>query len=106
MRILFDQGTPKPLRTYLPSHSIVTASEARWSLLTNGELLAEAEAAGFDLLITTDRNIAYQQNLSGRKIAILVLGNGQWPRIEKSVALVVEAVSKVRPSSYGEIAIP
>lgn len=71
MRILFDQGTPAPLRDHLPGHSVETAYEKGWSALRNGELLARAEAE-FDLLVTTDRNLRHQQNLAGRKIALLV----------------------------------
>lgn len=80
MRILFDQGTPAPLRDHLPGHSVATAYEKGWSALQNGELLAKAEAA-FDVLVTTDRNLHHQQNLAGRKIAILVLPTTSWPRL-------------------------
>lgn len=65
MRILFDQGTPVPLRSHLTDHSIATAFEQGWSGLTNGKLLDVAEQAGFELLITTDSNLQYQQNLKG-----------------------------------------
>jgi predicted nuclease of predicted toxin-antitoxin system len=95
MRILFDQGTPKPLATYLPGQTVTLASQMGWSTLKNGELLLAAEAAGFDLMITTDRNLAYQQNLTERKIAIVVLDAGNWPRIEASVVAVVQAVERV-----------
>jgi hypothetical protein len=64
VRILFDQGTPVPLRNHLPSHEVATAFELHWSTLTNGDLLLQAEAAGFDLLVTTDQNLRYQQNLA------------------------------------------
>ena len=76
MRILFEQSTPKPLAAYLPAHEITLARQAGWSTLKNGELLAAAELAGYDLLLTTDRNLACQQNLQHRKIALLVLGAG------------------------------
>ena len=72
MRILFDQGTPVPLRAHLDGHTIRTAFELGWSNLQNGELLAAAEAA-FDLLITTDQQMRYQQNISRRQLAVLVL---------------------------------
>lgn len=77
MLILFDNGTPAPLRRALTSHTVVEAIERGWDRLTNGELIAAAEAAGFDLLLTTDKNIRYQQNLTGRKIAFVVIGNQQ-----------------------------
>lgn len=81
MRILFDQGTPAPLREHLPGHSVETAYEKGWSALRNGELLAKAEAE-FDLLITTDRNLRHQQDLAALRIAILVLPITSWPRLQ------------------------
>lgn len=73
MRILFDQGTPIPLRRWLPAHHVETTWQREWAELSNGDLLTAAESAGFDLLVTTDQNLRYQQNLSTRRIAILVL---------------------------------
>ena len=73
MRLLFDQGTPAPLRNHLPGHIVETAYEKGWSNLKNGELLARAESEGFDALITTDQNLRHQQNLTGRKISVVVL---------------------------------
>ncbi len=72
----------------------------------NGELLAAAEAAGFEVLLTTDKNIRYQQNLSERKIAIVVLGQQQWPKLRAHVRLVVEAVNAAAPGSYVEVNFP
>ena len=73
MKVLFDQGTPVPLRTHFTSHHVSTAYELGWSTLKNGELLAAAESNGFEVFVTTDASLAYQQNLSNRKIAIVVL---------------------------------
>jgi len=70
MKILFDQATPVPIRQYLPGHLVRTAAQQGWDKLRNGDLLKAAEEAGFDLLLTTDRNMAYPQNLQDRKIAI------------------------------------
>jgi hypothetical protein len=81
VRVLFDQGTPVPLRQVLVGHDVSTAYECGWSTLKNGELLAAAETQGFDVLVTTDKNLRYQQNLASRSIAILVLGTTSWPRI-------------------------
>lgn len=75
MRILFDHGTPFPLRASLTGHSITRTQDLSWDRLGNGELLTAAEQAGFELLLTTDKNIRYQQNLVGRKIALVVLGH-------------------------------
>jgi hypothetical protein len=79
VKILFDQGTPVPLRQSLSGHAVRTAAQEMWDTMRNGDLLEAAEAAGFDLLITTDKNLRFQQNLTGRRIAILVLGKQQWP---------------------------
>ena len=73
MKVLFDQGTPVPLRRYLADHNVATAAELEWSQLTNGELLAAATEAGFEVFVTTDQNLRYQQNLKNRTIAIVVL---------------------------------
>jgi hypothetical protein len=73
MLVLFDHGTPAPLSAYLAGHTVRKAKDEGWDMLSNGELLKAAENAGFDVLVTTDKNIRYQQNLSARKIAIVVL---------------------------------
>ena len=104
MRILFDQGTPLPLREHLTSHYIVTAFELGWSNLKNGELLAAAESS-FDLFITTDQQLRYQQNLSGRKLAILVLLTTSWPRIRKCIPQIQEAVERIQPGDYQEVTV-
>ena len=102
MRILFDQGTPAPLREHLHGHSVETAYEKGWSALRNGELLAKAEAT-FDLLITTDRNLRHQQNLAGRRFAILVLPTTSWPRLQKITPEIAAAVDSLKPGQYVEI---
>jgi predicted nuclease of predicted toxin-antitoxin system len=106
MRILFDQATPVPIRAYLEQHQVRTASQQGWGTLRNGELLAAAEAAGFEVLLTTDKNLRYQQNLSARKIAVVVLGNQQWPQLRPHVQRVVEAINAAVLGSYTEIEIP
>lgn len=106
MRILFDQGTPVPLRNHLSSHEVATAYELRWSTLTNGDLLLQAEAAGFDLLVTTDQNLRYQQNLAARRIAVVVISSTSWPRIQKGIANVVNAITSARPGVYIEVTVP
>jgi hypothetical protein len=78
MRILFDQGTPSGIIRSLAGHDVTEAIERGWDKISNGELLTKAEATGFELLLTTDKRIRYQQNLKGRKIAIVVLGNSAW----------------------------
>ena len=105
MKILFDQGTPAPLRHALVGHDVSTTSEMGWSELDNGALLAAAEGA-FDGFITTDQNLKYQQNLLGRRLSILVLGTTSWPRIQRHVALVVAAVNALRQGDLRELVIP
>ena len=92
MRVLFDQGTPAPLRRYLEGHQVDTAAERGWSDLGNGELLDRAEAEEYDVLVTTDRNIRHQQNLEEREIAILVLLTFRWDLLEPHAGLVLETL--------------
>jgi len=107
MLVLFDNGTPRTLARYLIGQHMVTEARARgWQELENGELLNEAEASGFEVLVTTDKNLKYQQNLTGRKIAIVVLGQGRWTLIEPHVAQVVAAVNEATPGSFAEVDIP
>jgi hypothetical protein len=106
MKILFDQATPVPIRLYLKGHLVRTAAQQGWDTLRNGDLLTVAEEAGFDLLLTTDRNMGYQQNLSGRKIAIVVLGLQQWPQLRPHIQVIVDAVNAALPGSYKEVSIP
>jgi len=106
MRILFDQATPVPIRPYLERHTVRTAAQQGWDRLRNGDLMTAAEAAEFDVLLTTDKNIRYQQNLVGRRIAIVVLGRQQWPELRLHIQRVVEAVNAATPGSYVEVDIP
>jgi len=106
MLILFDNGTPAPLRHALKGHVVVEAIERGWDRLLNGELITAAEAAGFELLLTTDKNIRYQQDLKARKIAFVVVGNQQWPTLRRYVERVVAAVNAATPGSYAEVDIP
>ena len=106
MRILFDNGTPAPLLRHLEQHQVTTAIELGWERLRNGDLLRAAEDAGFELLLTTDKRIRYQQNLSGRRIALVVLGNQQWPVARKYIVEIRAAVNGAKPGSYMEVEIP
>jgi predicted nuclease of predicted toxin-antitoxin system len=106
MRVLFDQATPVPIRVFLEGHTVNTAAQEGWDRLQNGELLNAAEAAGFDVLLTTDKNMRYQQNLAGRKIAIIVLGKQQWPEVRPHIHIVVAAVNAAKPGTYIEVEIP
>jgi hypothetical protein len=106
MLILFDHGTPRGIARSLEGRTIKEARSQGWDRLTNGELLRAAEEAGFDVLLTTDKNLRYQQNLAGRKIATVALGKGRWRLIEPLVARVVAAVSAATPGSYCVVDIP
>ncbi len=106
MRVLFDQGTPVPLPHALAGHSVSTAYELGWATLKNGELLTSAEEKGFEVLVTTDTNLRYQQNLSARKIAVVVLSTTRWPRIRTAVESVSSAVNSASVGSYVEVAVP
>jgi hypothetical protein len=106
MLILFDNGTPAPLRYALKGHMVAEAIERGWDRLVNGELIAEAKAAGFEVLLTTDKNMRYQQNLTGRKIAFVVIGNQQWPTLRRYVERVVAAVNAATPGSFAEVDFP
>lgn len=103
MKVLFDQNVPAKLRRYLFSHTVTLARDLGWGELKNGALLASAEAQGFDCLVTCDRNLAYQQNLSARKIAIVLLPSGNWPKIQPSAQDIVIAVDEATPNSFQAI---
>jgi hypothetical protein len=106
MQVLFDHGTPRGLAKLLAGHEVRTAKEEGWEQLTNGELLTVAERAGFEVLVTPDKNIRYQQNLEGRRIAIVVLANAQWPVLRQHSKVVLSAINAATPGSYTEVEIP
>ena len=106
MRILFDHGTPSGIARSLAGHEVTEAIERGWDRISNGELLAAAEAAGFELLLTTDKNIRYQQNLKGRRIAIVVLGNSAWRIVRIRLDRIAAAVNAATPGSYTEVWVP
>jgi hypothetical protein len=99
-RILFDQNAPRGLRAVLAGHDVRTALQMGWHQLENGALIDAAEGAGFDILVTADRNIRHQQNLSGRLLALVVLESNHWPTIKPQGVRVRDAVEQARPGSY------
>ena len=105
MRILFDQGTPVPLRKHLHAHSVDTTAERNWSTISNGELLKCAEESGYEVFITTDQNLRYQQNLKGRRIGIVVLMATSWPRAQQHIPEILAAVHRVLGGGYEEVAL-
>jgi hypothetical protein len=107
MLILFDHGAPRGVARALDGHTVVTAKAKGWDRLTNGALLQVAEEAGVDLFFTTDQRIRYQQNLTGRKIAIVVLaGTTRWSRVRLHLERIAAVVNAVTPGSYTEVDIP
>ncbi len=106
MRILFDHGTPAPLIPFLEGHTVTKAKDMGWERLVNGELLKAAEEAGFEVLLTTDKNMASQQNLKTRTIAIVVLGNSQWRVVQRYVRRIAATVNVATRGSFEEVDIP
>ncbi len=106
MRILLDHNVPMPLRFFFQSHSVETAFERGWHELFNGELLAAAEKAGFDVFITTDQGISYQQNWSHRTLSMLVLSTNDWKRIRVAREKVVAVLEEIGRSQIIKVEIP
>jgi hypothetical protein len=105
--LLFDHGAPLGLARALAGHTVITAKARGWDRLSNGTLLKAAEAAAVDLLLTTDQRIRFQQNLKGRKIAIVVLaGTTKWPRVRLHLERIAAVVNAAAPGSYTEVDIP
>ena len=96
MKVLFDANTPAPLCRFLRGHEVVRADELDWQGMENGDLLDAAEQAGFDLLLACDQNIRHQQNLTGRKLALLVLSSNHWPTLGRVAARIASAVDFVQ----------
>lgn len=103
MRILFDQGTPAPQRRHLHPNPVDTTAERGWSMISNGELLQRAEEEGYEVFITTDQGIRYQQNLTGRRIGIVVLMATSWPRTRQHIPAILQAVSNVVGGGFEEV---
>jgi hypothetical protein len=106
MLILLDQGTPRGIARSLAGHTVKQARVMGWDALENGELLAAAEKAGFDVFLTTEKNIEYQLNLGNRKIAIVALGKARWSLIRPRIAEILAAVNAARPGSFTMVKIP
>ncbi len=102
MKVLFDHGTPVPLRRHLPGHEISTAYEMGWAKLSNGDLLAAAEKF-YTAFITTDKNLRYQQNLASRKRAIVVLPTTSWPEIQMHTDEVAECLKALKTGDFVEL---
>ena len=106
MKILFDNGTPRSVSRCLAGHEITRARQIGWHELENGELIHRAEEAGYDLLLSSDKNIRYRQNLSNRRIALVVLTSQQWPDVQLHLDKIAATVNDAPPCSYAEVEIP
>ena len=106
MRILFDNGTPRPIERCLTGHEISHARRIGWHEMENGELIEQAGQAGYDVLLGTDKNIRYRQNLTCRKLAIVVLTGQQCPNVKPHLENIAAAVNAAAPGSYIEVDIP
>jgi hypothetical protein len=101
--VLFDNNVPRALRRALTGHEVRTAAAMGWAALANGALLAQAEAHGFDVLVTADRNLRFQQNLAGRGIAIVELPTNRWRTVRENGERIARAVDQAVPGSYAEV---
>src|SRR4051812_46578144 len=105
MKILFDQGTPLPLRNFLGRHAVFTLNYLGWSSLSNGQLLNKAESEGFHGLVATDKNLKYQHNLTARQIAIFVLSTTNWVKIKPRALEISAAIDQLILGSYTEFSV-
>ncbi len=106
MRILFDHNVPRQLRGLLVGHDVSLAVRQGWASLSNGDLMDQAEEAGFEVLITADKNLQHQQNLGQRRLALVVLGSNRWPLIERRVDDIRSTLDGIRAGEVREVPIP
>ena len=106
MRVLFDQGTPVAISDALLNHSVRTAHAEGWSTLANGDLLRVAEEAGFEVMLTTDTSLPRQQNMRGRKLAVVILTKNRWALIKPRMKDIVAAVDSAKPGTCFVVDIP
>lgn len=104
--VLFDKNIPWGLRPHLAGHAVRTTEDEGWSGLSNGDLLSAAERAGFEVMLMADRRIRYQQNLAGRRLALIVLSSPAWPVVKDHILAIRAAVDAATPGSYQEVALP
>lgn len=102
MKILFDECMPQPLRERMVEFEISTAQEMGWGRVKNGELLKRAEGV-FDVFLTADQQLKYQQNLKGGKLAMLILSTNRWPKVKAKTTEIIAAIQSLRPGDYMEL---
>ncbi len=103
MRILFDVNVPEPLRRYLAEHNVDTADEKGWARIRNGNLLDNAERDGYEIVITGDQNMRYQQNMAGRQVAVIVLLSNRWPRVQLRIEEIRASLEGLEPGEVREV---
>jgi hypothetical protein len=103
VKVLFDQNVPRPLTRFLILHQVSRLVELGWQELANGDLIAEAEIHGFEVFVTADKNLRYQQNLKDRKLAIIVLPSGRWPALLPFIENIVLAIDEATLGTFKEI---
>ena len=105
MRILFDHNTPRPLRRYLTGHAVDTADEMGWAAIRNGNLLDNAEREGYEIVISADQNMRYQQNFEHRRIAMVVLLSNRWSDVQMRIEDILAALEGIQPGELREVRI-
>ncbi len=98
--VLFDHNVPHKLRASLTGHEVKTADEMGWAELENGELLKAAEDAGFAVMVTCDKNLSYQQNLAGRRLALVILQTNRWSVLKENAPAVLAALARAQPGGF------
>jgi len=107
MKIILDESVPQKPRLLIEGdHTVVTTWFQGWSGLANGALLNAAEDAGFELFITADQEMSYQQNLKGRRMALVVLSTNNWAAVKAHIVGIMTAINAATPGSYIEVEIP
>ena len=104
--VLHDKNIPGGIRPHLLGHTVRTTDDEGWSGLENGDLLFAAEQAGFEIVLTADRRIRTQQNLAGRRLALVVLSSPAWPVLQTHMPEIWVAVDAATPGSYREVDLP
>ena len=102
-RVLFDQNVPRPVARYLAAYDVKLTKELGWAELKNGKLLDAAEAAGFNVLLSGDQGIEYEQNMAGRQIGVVSMSDNHWPIVKHYVPAIVEAVEQVKPGEVRRV---
>jgi predicted nuclease of predicted toxin-antitoxin system len=102
-RILLDENIPVGLAALLPDHDVRHVSDLAWKGVSNGELIEAAEKAGYEALITADKNLSYQQNMAGRSLSLVVVASNNWKAVQQNVPAIEQALERMERGSYQEI---